>query len=102
MFQGLSDPTRLAILKALVARPLRVVDLCNLTGRAQPNISAHLACLRDCGLIAGEPHGRETVYRIVEPEMVVALKAAEVVVTKVGHRICSCSLLPMLGESNPV
>lgn len=98
LFQSLSDATRLAILKALVVRPLRVVDLCALTGRAQPNVSAHLACLRDSGLVIGKPKGRETYYAIAEPEMIAALKATERVVSKVGHRICGCPLLPLLEQ----
>lgn len=98
LFQGLAEPTRLAILKALTARPLRVVDLCQLTGRAQPNVSAHLACLRDCGLVAGEVKGRETYYSIAEPELIVILKASERIATKVGPQLCACALLPLLNQ----
>lgn len=98
LFHSLSDPTRLAILKSLVSGPLRVVDLCRLTGRAQPNLSSHLACLRDCGLVIGQPNGRETYYSIAEPEMIAALVATEKVVTKIGHQICGCPLLPMLEQ----
>lgn len=98
LFQSLSDPTRLAILVALVSGPRRVVDLCGLTGRAQPNVSAHLACLRDCGLVSGSVSGRETFYQIAEPEIVAILKASERVTVKVGHQICGCALLPLLNE----
>lgn len=98
LFQGLGDPTRLAILKALAARPLRVIDLCHLTGRAQPSVSAHLACLRDCGLVAGDVKGRETYYSISEPELIAILKASERIATKVGPQICACALLPLLNQ----
>jgi len=90
LFRGLSDPTRLSILESLCAGPLRVVDLCQRTGRAQPNVSAHLACLRDCGLVMAAPRGRETYYSILHAETAAILSAADDVIGQVGMRICSC------------
>ena len=55
LFQSLSDPTRLAILRHLAAGEHRVVDLTTHLGLAQSTVSAHLACLRDCGLVSSRP-----------------------------------------------
>ncbi|MBS1723459.1 MAG: winged helix-turn-helix transcriptional regulator [Armatimonadetes bacterium] len=99
LFQGLADPTRLAVLKALVGGPCRVVDLCTITGRAQPNVSAHLACLKDCGLVVGEVRGRETLYRLAEPEMVSILQASERITNRLGQLICQCPLLPSMNPN---
>ena len=90
LFRGLSDPTRLAILEAIRSRPLRVVDLCGLTGRAQPNVSAHLACLRDCGLVNASPAGRETHYSLADPSMLDLLDVADSVVDRFGTKLCAC------------
>ena len=87
-FKGLADPTRLSILQALIERPLRVVDLCARTGRAQPNVSAHLACLRDCGLVEAAPRGRETYYSVAEGGIVSILSAADDVIVRHGSQIC--------------
>lgn len=87
---GLSDPTRLGILQALTTKNMRVVDLCQVTGRAQPNVSMHLACLRDCGLVVGTSKGRETYYSICEPEIVIILEAVEKVIGRVGPQLCEC------------
>lgn len=90
LFKGLADPTRLLILQALSVSPLRVVDLCDHTGRAQPNVSAHLACLRDCGLVEATPRGRETYYSVAEVGMVSILSTAEAIIGRLGPQICQC------------
>ena len=49
LFRSLADPARLAIVRRLAAGEARVVDLVGEIGLAQATVSAHLACLRDCG-----------------------------------------------------
>jgi DNA-binding transcriptional ArsR family regulator len=66
LFHGFSDHSRLAILEQLLDGPRRVSDIVEATGLAQPNVSAHLACLWDCGLVARQRHGREVHYRVLE------------------------------------
>ena len=90
LFRGLSDPTRLTILQALRGGPLRVVDLSGVTGRAQPNVSAHLACLRDCGLVNATPSGRETYYSLADDGMRGLLDATDVIVARIGPSLCGC------------
>lgn len=98
LFRGLSDPTRLAILQALCRKPQRVVDLCVLTGRAQPNVSAHLANLREVGLIEGHHAGRETYYSVRDDRMVDLFVAAEALSGAQGLNLCSCEWLDSIGE----
>ncbi|EUA42054.1 bacterial regulatory, arsR family protein [Mycobacterium xenopi 4042] len=57
LFHGLSDRTRLAIVRHLAHGEARVVDLTRMLGLPQSTVSSHLACLRDCGLIVGRPEG---------------------------------------------
>lgn len=33
------------------------------------NVSNHLTCLRDCGIVVGEPEGRQTRYEISDPHL---------------------------------
>ena len=62
LYRGLGDPTRLRIVLALLDGERRVVDLVAEVGLAQSTVSAHLACLRDCGLLTLRPIGRQSIY----------------------------------------
>ena len=39
------------------------------------NVSNHLSCLRDCGIVVAEPEGRQTRYEISDPHLTRALEA---------------------------
>ncbi len=91
LFRGLADGTRLRILLALQGGERRVVDLVADLGMAQATISAHLACLRDCGLVTSRPVGRQSFYSLAIPELSVLLGAAEEVLQAVGHDVALCT-----------
>lgn len=76
LFHGFSDPTRLAIVQHLTLGEHRVVDLTAHVGLAQSTVSQHLACLKDCGLVASRPQGRASMYSLAQPEAVLGLLAA--------------------------
>ncbi|MBI2544891.1 MAG: winged helix-turn-helix transcriptional regulator [Candidatus Rokubacteria bacterium] len=57
LFRGLADPSRLAVLEALRDGPRCVSEVVAATGLSQPNASAHLACLEDCGLVIRDRRG---------------------------------------------
>lgn len=90
LFRGLGDPTRLAILQELRNGERRVADLVAVTGKSQPNVSLHIACLRDCGLVVGRAQGRETYYSFSTERMEDVLVAAQDVLDRSGVRICEC------------
>ena len=91
LFRGFADPTRLAILLALLEGESRVTDLVERVGSSQGNVSGHLACLRDCGLVEDRPQGRAVFYRIASEEVVTVLRAAEALLAEGGHAIALCS-----------
>lgn len=39
------------------------------------NVSNHLTCLRDCGIVVAEPEGRQTRYEIADPHLTQALNS---------------------------
>jgi len=90
VFRGFAEPTRLAIMLELARGERRVTDLVDKIDMSQANISGHLACLRDCGLVEGEPRGRQVFYRIGSAEVVGVIRAAEKVLRRHGHDIDSC------------
>ncbi len=97
LFRGLGDPSRLAILRHLALGEHRVVDLTAHLGLAQSTVSKHLACLRDCGLVASRPQGRASVFSLTQPAAVLEmLSAAEELLTATGDAVTLC---PVYGET---
>ena len=90
LFRSLGDPARLLIARQLAMRPARVVDLVEMTGLAQSTVSKHLACMRDCGLVASEPVGRASLFRLAEPALLDVLAAAETVLAATGSKVALC------------
>lgn len=98
LFQSLSDANRLAIVRRLAAGEARVVDLVGQLGLAQSTVSAHVACLRDCGLVDGRPQGRQVFYSIARPELLELLSAAETLLAATGNAVALC---PNYGTETP-
>jgi|SRR5450755_137019 DNA-binding transcriptional ArsR family regulator len=90
LFRSLGDPARLAIVQRLASAEARVVDLVNELGLAQSTVSAHLACLRDCGLVTSRPVGRASLFRLACPELLALLSAAEQVLAMTGSAVTLC------------
>lgn len=90
LFRSLADPTRLAIVRHLARGEHRVVDLTAILGLAQSTVSAHLTCLRDCGLVSSRPEGRASVFTLARPELFELLTAAERVLAATGGSVSSC------------
>lgn len=90
LFRGLADPTRLAILLALLEGEHRVTDLVARLGCSQANVSGHLAFLKECGLVADRPQGRAVFYRMAHVEVVDLLGAAERLLERIGWGVDLC------------
>lgn len=63
-FKLISDETRLRIMVLLYNRELCVCQLTAITGVSQPNISKHLARLRDLGFVKDEKIEQYTFYSL--------------------------------------
>lgn len=64
LFCGFADYSRLTILEYLKDGELTVSQLVEKTGLSQPNVSNHLSCLRECGLVVSEQRARFVFYRL--------------------------------------
>jgi len=71
----MADPTRSRILLCLLDGPGYPARLARELGLTRTNVSNHLACLRDCGIVVGEPEGRQTRYEITDAHLTRALNA---------------------------
>lgn len=63
-FKALADPTRLAILSLLQARPLGISEVARRLELSQPTVSAHFNALRGAGLVVTETDGRAVRYTL--------------------------------------
>lgn len=77
IFRALAEPSRLTLIHCLADGPHRVGELSTHLGLAQSTVSAHLALLRDAGLVSATPEGRATVYRLAHSGLDDLLHAGE-------------------------
>ncbi len=90
-FRGFADPTRLAILETLLDGEKNVNEIVELLDISQPNASAHLACLRDCGLVKSEGRGKFTYYMLYDDKIRDLLRTAEAILAQVAHGVYACT-----------
>lgn len=72
--RALSDPTRSRLLLALLEGPNYPAGLADQLGLTRQNVSNHLACLRDCGLVRTHARGRQVSYELVDASLAHALE----------------------------
>lgn len=65
--QALADPKRLLIINELRDGPRSVGDIATALGISQPNVSRHLALLRDRGFVTTERFGSSVHYALASP-----------------------------------
>src|SRR5690625_3737579 len=73
--RAMADPTRSRILMTLLDGPSYPAVLSRELELTRSNVSNHLTCLRDCGIVVAEPEGRQTRYEIADPHLAAALTA---------------------------
>jgi ArsR family transcriptional regulator, arsenate/arsenite/antimonite-responsive transcriptional repressor len=67
-FKALSDANRLRILNLLLHGELCVCDIQHVLASSQPNVSRHLAYLKNSGLVLDRRDGLRIFYRLAEPK----------------------------------
>lgn len=91
LFRGLADPSRLAILETLRSGEKSVSEVVLTTGLSQPNISGHLACLKDCGLVSSRQQGRYVYYALADQRIEEVLRGAEGILADVFEQVYACT-----------
>ena len=91
LFRGFSDPSRLAILEALRGGSSTVSALVEITGLSQPNVSNHLSCLRDCGLVTSLQQGRYVLYQLSDRRVNELLQLADELLAEVASGVYACT-----------
>ena len=91
LFRGFADPSRLGILDALRNGPLTVSEIVEATRLSQPNVSNHLGCLRDCGLVVAEQQGRYVTYHLSDDRVGELLALTESLLADVALGVYECT-----------
>ena len=91
LFRGFADPSRLSILGSICEGPLTVSRIVETTGLSQSNVSNHLGCLRDCGLVTAEQQGRYVYYRLGDERVAAVLRLADELLADVAKNIYECT-----------
>jgi DNA-binding transcriptional ArsR family regulator len=68
-FRALSEPTRIKLLERLREREATVLELTELIGTTQQNVSKHLGVLQRNGIVVRRKQGNFAYYRIVDQDV---------------------------------
>ncbi|MFV0251981.1 MAG: ArsR/SmtB family transcription factor [Beutenbergiaceae bacterium] len=98
VFKALADPARLQIVHSLADGELRVVDLVSQVGLAQSTTSAHLAVLREAGLVAPRAVGRSTYYSLTTSSLGALVHRAEELLDEGLHAVVHTHPAPGAGR----
>jgi DNA-binding transcriptional ArsR family regulator len=71
---ALADPTRRQVLVSLTGGPGYPAEWADEFGTTRANLSNHLACLRECGLVTATAEGRRVRYDLADPRLAEALR----------------------------
>lgn len=85
---ALSDETRARIMLELRGGSATPSELVDRIGVSKQLLSNHLSCLRGCGLIVGERHGRNMRYSLAVPALGEALGGLVQLVLEVDPNCC--------------
>ena len=91
LFRGFADPSRLSILEALRESERTVSDLVQTTGFTKPNVSNHLSCLRDCGLVSVRQQGRFSYYSLSDDRVARLILLADELLADVARGVYECT-----------
>ncbi len=90
-FRGFADSTRLAILESLRNGEKTVTEIVQETGQSQSNVSNHLSCLLECGLLKNRRDGKNIYYSIRNAKVEKLLENSDIVISEVYSEIFECA-----------
>jgi DNA-binding transcriptional ArsR family regulator len=70
------------------------------SGLTQSNVSNHLGCLRDCGLVMADQQGRYVTYQLSDDRVAELIGLAEALVADVAKGVYQCTRYNQRAESD--
>src|SRR5713226_9167910 len=89
-FRALADPARLRLLEFLLPGEHTVIECVAHVGLSQGRVSAHLACLADCGYVEARRVGRRAFYRVADPRVANLVLLAHALAADNAAALASC------------
>jgi ArsR family transcriptional regulator, cadmium/lead-responsive transcriptional repressor len=71
---ALADPTRRRVLVRLIGGAGYPAEMAEQFGTTRANLSNHLACLRECGLVTTTAEGRRVRYELADDRLADGLR----------------------------
>jgi DNA-binding transcriptional ArsR family regulator len=90
LFRGLGDSTRLSILECIRAGEKNNSQIVEETGQSQSNVSNHLSCLLDCGLVQNRREGKNIFYSLRGKKVSKILEESDAILSEVARGIYEC------------
>jgi DNA-binding transcriptional ArsR family regulator len=90
LFRGLGDSTRLSILESLRAGEKSTSQIVEEVEQSQSNVSNHLACLLDCGLVKNRRQGRNIYYCLSDKKVSKLLEESDAILSEIARGIYEC------------
>ncbi|WP_201448546.1 ArsR/SmtB family transcription factor [Candidatus Nitrosocosmicus agrestis] len=90
LFRGLADTTRLSILECLRNGERTTSEIVRETNQNQSNISNHLACLLDCGLVRNRREGKKVFYNLNNERVAKFLEESDIVLAEIISGLYKC------------
>jgi DNA-binding transcriptional ArsR family regulator len=90
LFRGLGDSTRLSILELLREGEKTTSQIVTETGQSQSNVSNHLSCLLDCGLVKNRRQGKNIFYRLGGKKVSKLLEENDAILSELARGIYAC------------
>jgi|SRR3954452_5445895 DNA-binding transcriptional ArsR family regulator len=90
LFRGLADSTRLSILESLRDGEKTTSEIVKATKHNQSNISNHLACLLDCGLVKNRREGKNIFYNLNNKKVAKLLEESDAVLSEIVSGLYHC------------
>ncbi|QLH07397.1 ArsR/SmtB family transcription factor [Nitrosopumilus ureiphilus] len=90
LFRGFGDVTRLSILESVSDEEKTVTEISEELKQSQSNISNHLSCLSECGLVKSRKDGKNRFYSIGNKRVAKLLKQGDDVLEDIADGIYSC------------
>jgi DNA-binding transcriptional ArsR family regulator len=90
-FKGLADKSRLTILESVMDSEKTVSDIVKLTKLSQSNVSNHLACLLECGLVTRSRDGQRAYYQLSTGEVKNLIAVMRTIVSQHSQELFECT-----------
>ena len=93
-FRALGDPARLRLLEFLLPAEHTVSECVTRIGLSQGRVSAHLACLADCGYVQVRRSGRFAWYQVADPRVADLVMLARSLAADNAAALADCVRIP--------